>query len=111
MLREKSIELDNLPKHHDNKKRDGAPDRMSVVAMKPVKATPRFRRELKKAPLELFLPRVNLEHALPSITTEFQELTDDHSKPDTAAIADNDVKNPMIPPAFLKSGFFQSKTS
>ena len=106
MLREKRVEFDNLPKHHDDKKSDSATDRMSVVAVKPVETSPRFGRELKKAALELFLPRVDLEHALPSVATQLEELTDDHSKPDSASVADNDVENPVIPPAFLKTPFF-----
>ena len=102
MLREEGVELDNLPKHHDDKKRDRPADRVSVIAVKPVETTPRFGRELKKAALELFLARVDLEHALPSVAAQFEELTDDHSEPDSASVADDDVENPVIPPAFLK---------
>ena len=102
MLREEGVEFDNLPKHHDDKKSYSPADRMSVVAVKPVETSPRFGRKLKKAALELFLPRVDLEHALPSVATQFEKLTDDHSEPDSAAVADDDVENPVIPPAFLK---------
>ena len=102
MLREESIELDNLPKHHDNKERQRAPDRMSVIAVEPVQATPRFRRELKKATFELFLARVDFENAFPSVSPQLQELADHHSQPDSAAIANHNIEDPVIPPAFLK---------
>ena len=102
MLRKEGIELYNLPEHHDDKQGERSADRVAIISMDPVHSAPRFGRKLKQAAFELFLSRVDLEHAFPAVAAELEELTDNHAQPDSAAVADYDVEDPVIPPAFLK---------
>lgn len=101
VLDEECVELGEQPEKDEKTEQTGATERICFgFAVVPIVSAPAGRRELQRESLHFSATRFDVSNTFPVELSHLQEVTQFHAHINSNSIAQKNVQNQRIPPAF-----------